>query len=475
MTEKTSTASAPASMTATQLVSAFASKELSPVEVFWSEAERVHRLEPQLHAFLSTTLDTALEQARAAERAYQNGTAGALAGVPSTIKDLTPTRGVRTTLGSLTRENWIPDFDTPVVERMRDAGAVFLGKTNTPEMGWKAASGNRLGPRTTNPWNTALTPGGSSSGAAAALAAGIGALAQGSDGAGSVRIPASYCGIVGFKPTYGLIPHFPVSMIGNLSHLGPMARSVADCALMMDVVQGADPRDPHSWSSSANFSADLGQLGKPRVGWVSDLGYAKAEPAIQASFDAALRLMEGLGWELVEIPWTLPDPYDLVEMVWTSGMASHHRFSMEQDEPLLDFGRAELVRHGLTLTGPELSTANRRFAEYHDAVRALTAGVDLLVTPTLPCGPFDNALDFPPTVNGVARPEPLGWTSYTYPFNVTGQPAISVPCGFDDQGMPVGLQIVGPWRRDELVLQAAHDFELARGPLPASPLLVNDL
>ena len=242
-------------------------RELSPVEVTAAVLDRIDALQPRLNAFVTVTRDRALQQAQAAERAYRDGGAGPLAGIPLSLKDLVPTRGVRTTMGSLLQQDWVPDFDAPVAERLLGAGGVLLGKTNTPEYGWKGETSNRVSGTTHNPWRHGRTPGGSSGGAAAAVAAGLGPIAQGSDGAGSIRIPSSFSGIFGIKPSFGLVPQYPASAVELLSHVGPMTRTVRDAALMLGVMAGADPRDPHSWSQPCDYLARLQEEPeRPRTG-----------------------------------------------------------------------------------------------------------------------------------------------------------------------------------------------------------------
>src|SRR3954464_7218906 len=268
-------------LSATELIDLYRQRQLSPVEVARSTLDRINRVNPTINAFTTITDELALNQAAEAERAYANGTAAPLAGVPMSIKDLTPTRGIRTARGSLVDPNWIPETDAPVVERLYAAGAVMLGKTNTPELGWKGDSGNRVFGPTFNPWLRDRTAGGSSGGAAAAVAAGLGPLAQGSDGAGSIRIPAAFCGTFGFKQSFGLVPQFPPSAVGDLSHLGPITRTVRDAALMLNAIVGADARDSLSWSSGVDYLRAIdGPIRGLRVAWSPTLGYAAVEPEV---------------------------------------------------------------------------------------------------------------------------------------------------------------------------------------------------
>ncbi|MCY3953527.1 MAG: amidase family protein, partial [bacterium] len=283
-----------AQLTARQLREGYESGALSPVAVAETVLGRIERLNGDLTAFVTVTADEARRAAAAAARALRGdggadgdagagGPGGALCGVPISIKDMIVTRGVRTTIGSLLLADWVPEFDTPTSERLRAAGAPLLGKTTTSEFGWKGDSGNRVNGPARNPWRLDRTAGGSSGGAAAAVAAGLGPAAIGSDGAGSVRIPAAFCGVFGIKPSYGVIPAFPISPIESLSHLGVLATTVADAADVLDVVAGPDPRDRFSLpDTGADYAAALaGPLGELRVAWSPDLGYAAVEPEVR--------------------------------------------------------------------------------------------------------------------------------------------------------------------------------------------------
>ena len=270
-------------LSALELIAGYRSGDFSPVEVTEAVLDRIDQLDPKLNAFVTVTPELARDQALASERAYRNGSAGPLAGVPTSIKDLTVTKGIRTTRGSLLFQDWIPDFDPPVMERVYASGAVTIGKTNTPEYGWKGETSNRVSGTTHNPWKHGLTPGGSSGGGSAAVASGFGPLAQGSDGAGSIRIPCSFSGIFGLKPSFGLIPQYPPSPSGDISHVGPMTRTVADSALFLNILAGFDARDRLSWSSGIDYLAALDQpLPKLRIAWSPDLGHASVDPEVAA-------------------------------------------------------------------------------------------------------------------------------------------------------------------------------------------------
>ena len=455
-----------AQMTARELRAGYESGALTPAVVVETVLGRIERLNGDLTAFVTVTGDEARQSAAAAERVLRGDDraaepAGALCGVPISIKDMVATKGVRTTIGSLLLADWVPEFDTPTSERLRAARAPLLGKTTTSEFGWKGDSGNRVNGPARNPWRLDRTAGGSSGGAAAAVAAGLGPGAIGSDGAGSVRIPAAFCGVFGIKPSYGVIPAFPISPIESLSHLGVLATTVADAADVLDVVAGPDPRDRFSLPDiGAGYAASLAEpIGELRIAWSPDLGYAAVEPGVRESAAAAAAVFESLGCHVSEVVPGWDDPYPFLDVIWSAANAARHMNDLEQVRHLIDPGRLEIVESGMRLTGPEVAAANAAKAGFAEQVRQFMDGYDLLLTPTLPLTAFAAGADQPGQVAG--RPtEYLSWTPFTYPFNITGLPAASVPCGMVG-GLPVGLQIVGGWRTDALVMRAAAAFEEA--------------
>jgi aspartyl-tRNA(Asn)/glutamyl-tRNA(Gln) amidotransferase subunit A len=448
-------------LSALELRERYARREVSPVEVTGVILERIGELNPTLNAFLTVTVERALEDARQAERAYASGEPGRLCGVPISIKDLTPTRDIRTTMGSLLFADWIPDEDGTFVERVYAAGAVMLGKTNTPEFGWKGDSGNRLIGPTQNPWKLGQTAGGSSGGAAAAVAAGMGPLSQGSDGAGSIRIPAAFCGVFGIKPSFGLVAYYPPSSVEPLAHLGPISRTVRDAALLMNVTAQYDARDRHSFAHHTDFLAACdGGIEGLRVAWSPDLGFAAVDPEVRDLTQQAARKLEQLGCHVEEVSPTLPDPWDIVDTIWIAAQASRHQYDFEQVRGLIDPGRIPLVERGRELSAVALHDALVARTSYYQAMSRFMQDYDLLVTPQLPVTAFEAGMNHPPTIDG-QEVSYLSWTAFTYPFNVTGHPAASVPCGFAADELPVALQFVGNWRDDATVLRAAAAFEQA--------------
>ena len=450
-------------MSATELIEHYQRRDCSPLEVTQAVFDQIESVNPLLNAFVTVTPEEALRAAVDAEHAYRDGTAGRLAGVPLSLKDLTATDGVRTTRGSKLSADWVPDFDAPFAARVKAAGAVLVGKTNTPEYGWKGESSNLIAPPSRNPWGLDRTPGGSSGGGAAAVAAGMAPLAQGSDGAGSIRIPASFCGIVGLKPTFGLVPQFPASIVSDLAHIGPMTRTVADAALLTDVTAGPDPLDRFSWPAGFSFSdppIEPIEFDDLRIAFSPDLGYGPVEPEVVEIVAEAVRTLESLGASIDQTDPGLPDPWDIVDTVWSTAMAGMHLDNLESVRDDIDPGRLEVVEHGLSLTAAQLANAQIRRNGYFDGMRRFFDRYDLLLTPTLPCDPFPVGQHHPETIAGVPVSY-LGWTVFTYPFNATGMPAITVPVGFSLEGFPVGMQIIAPRLQDRRVLEMARLVEEA--------------
>ncbi len=456
-------------LSAADLRRLYAARQLSPVEVAEGLLERIEAVDATLNAFVTVTHDQALAQAKAAEKLF-DGTADPppLAGIPFTLKDLTATDGIRTTRGSLLYKDWIPDYNAPLAQRMLDAGGVLLGKTNTPELGWKGDSTNRVAGSTHNPWQHGRSPGGSSGGAAASVAVGLGAMAQGTDGAGSIRIPSGFCGTFGHKPSWGLVPQYPASLVPLLSHAGPITRTVRDAALFMDVTVGPDRLDSFSIPGQGDYLAAVeGGIEGLRVAWSGDLGNAAVDPQVRDVVEAAARRFGELGCHVEEAHPGLDDPWEIVHTIWSTGFAGAFRDRLHEVGDQLDPGLVRVIEAGLAFSAADLSGAYLRRDEYYHGWREFLTGYDLMLTPTLPVTAFDAGLDYPTQIEG--RPTTyLSWTAFTYPFNLTGQPAASVPCGFVD-GLPVGLQIVGRWRDDATVLRAAAAFEaLAPWPSPSA-------
>ncbi len=450
---------------ATALAAMIRTRKVSPVEVVDAVLARIEKLNPRLNAFVTVTDEAARRQARAAERAVMKRGArlGPLHGVPFSVKDLVVTEGVRTTFGTpLYRDN-VPTEDAPMVARLKAAGGIMLGKTNTPTFGWLGATHNLLFGPTRNPWKLDRTPGGSSGGASAAAAAGLGPLHIGTDGGGSIRIPASCAGIFGFKPSYGRIPVHPFSGAWSLSHIGPMTRTVADAALMLQVSAGPDERDLYSLpAAGVDYTRVLrGSLKGLRVAWSDTLGFAEAvDPEVKTICARATGAFRELGCRVESVNPGWPSPRDCWEAIFCGGIATRmapYRERKSEIEP----GLLRIIES--TLQDPPTRYVQAWFDRltWWQHPRRFFETWDLLLTPTIACPPFGATLEGPEQIAG--RPASrYDWIPFTYPFNLTGQPAASVPAGFTKDGLPVGLQIVGRRFDDVTVLRACAAFERAR-------------
>lgn len=450
---------------ATELAGLIRRRKVSPVEVVEAVLDRIERVNPRLNAYVLVTADRARRAARAAERALTRRGArlGPLHGVPFAVKDLVVTRGVRTTFGTPLYRDHVPDEDAPIVSRLEGAGAILLGKTNTPAFGWIGATHNLLFGATRNPWDLDRTPGGSSGGASAAAAAGLGPLHVGTDGGGSIRIPAAFTGIYGFKASHGRIPVHPVSAAWSLSHVGPMTRTVADAALMMTVCAGPDERDQYSLpATGVDYTRALrGGLRGLRVAWSDDLGFAPAVDAeVRAVCARAARAFRELGCRVDTVRPRWPSPAECWERIFCGGIAARLAPYVDRRDEI-DAGLCRIIEGALRDAPTRYVQAWFDRLAWGQHPRALFERYDLLLTPTTACPPFPVGLDNPAEVAGKPVP-PYGWVPFTYPFNLTGQPAASVPAGFTSGGLPVGLQIVGRRHDDVTVLRASAAFERAR-------------
>jgi aspartyl-tRNA(Asn)/glutamyl-tRNA(Gln) amidotransferase subunit A len=459
-------------LSATELSALIRRRKVSPVEVIDAVLDRIARLNPRLNAFVTVTAAEARRAARAAERALarRRPALGPLHGVPFSVKDLVITKGVRTTFGTRLFADNVPGEDAPMVARLKAAGAILVGKTNTPTLGWLGATHNLLFGATRNPWRPDRTPGGSSGGAAAAVAAGLGPLGIGTDGGGSIRIPAAFAGIFGHKPSYGRIPTYPASGAWSLSHVGPMTRTVADAALMMQVCAGPDERDPYSLPRDGvdYVRAIRGGVKGLRVAYAEDLGNLTAvDPEVRQAAARAARSFRELGCRVEVVAPRWPSPGECWFDIFCGGLATRllpYRDRRADIEPgLLDIMEA-------TAAQPPSRYVQAWFDRlaWWQHPRAFFERYDLLLTPTVACPPFAVGLDHPGEIAGKTVTA-YAWIPYTYPFNLTGQPAASVPCGFTKDGLPIGLQIVGRRFDDATVLRAAAAFERARPWANARP------
>ncbi|MEU5987712.1 amidase [Spirillospora sp. NPDC047418] len=454
-----------ADLTATELLAGYEAGTLSPVEAAEAVLARIARDDPKFNAFCLVDEETTLDMAReAAGRRARGTTLGPLDGVPVSIKDVLLTRGWPTLRGSTAVDPAGPwDEDSPAVARLREQGAVFVGKTTTPEFAWKGVTDNPLTGVTRNPWDPSRTPGGSSGGAAAAVAAGMAPLALGTDGGGSVRIPATFTGIFTIKPTYGRIPHYPASPFGTLAHTGPMTNTVADAALLLDAVCGADGRD---WSALPPPDVPFAEGGADdltglRVAFSPDLGFAtRVDPEVAASVAAAAEFFTELGAKVEQAdPGLGGDPVEEFEVLWFAGAAKVVEHLAPEARARLDPGLREICEQGARYSAVEYLTATARRMELGRRMGLFHERYDLLLTPTMPIAAFEAGREAPA---GSPSPRWTSWTPFTYPFNMTQQPAANLPCGFTADGLPIGLQVVGARHADALVMTACAAYERAR-------------
>jgi len=448
------------SLSATQLIEQYRAKRMSPVDALNAALQQADEQNPMHNAFVVLDRESALRAARQSEGRWQRGTPlGRVDGVPTTVKDLILAKGWPTLRGSRTidpNQKWEEDGAT--VARLREQGAVFLGKTTTPEFGWKGVTDSPLTGVTRNPWNTDLTPGGSSGGAAVAAALGMGWMHVATDGGGSIRIPAAFCGLFGFKPTWGIVPVHPHSPALTLWHQGPISRNVTDAALMLSVITRPDPRDWYAVPSPGidyTQNLDEGIRGR-RIAYSRTLGYAVVDAEVARLVDTAVRKFENLGAQVEEIDLALEDPISIMQPLWAVALAlavapmtTEQRAMM--DQPLLDL--AEPGFHLSALEYRQLEKARETFAR---RVTGVHPQYDLVITPQLATTAFAVNHEVPP---GTHMQRWWQWSPFTYPFNLTQQPAATVPCGFASNGLPVAMQIVGAKFADHLVLKAARAYE----------------
>lgn len=444
------------------LVRSYRSKELSPVEVARICLDAVHTTQQRLNAFRHVDADAVLEQARASERRWRAAApCGRLDGVPVAIKDTFDVAGWSTWSGSLTTERAPARHDAPAVQRLKAEGATLIGKTTTPEFGWKAVTDSPATGTTRNPWDVTRTPGGSSGGSAVAVSAGLSLLGLGSDGGGSIRIPAAFTGVVGLKPSHGLVPVWPSSVLHPLAHVGPLARTVGDAALMLDVIAGPHPWDWTGGPPGVRYASaiDSGVTGL-RVAVVTDAYGHPADADVTTAVLRASQVLADQGAHVDQVSMPFAKPAQAFDTLWFAGMA--HRITT-------------IPAHKRDRLDPELraraDAAPASAGQLCDAIATVmrlreTMGIfherfDLLLTPTTPVTAF--CLDLPGPPPFTARDSWTSWTPYTYPFNMTQQPAMSLPFGRSVSGLPVGVQVAAAKHRDDLVLRAGRVLERSVG------------
>lgn len=461
-----------ADMTAAEMAALFASRELSPVEAAEACLGRIHAHNDAVNAYNFLDEDQTFEAARRSEERWRRGASlGPIDGVPVAVKDIFMTKGWPNRKGSLLTSAEPLQVDAPAIAALRRNGFVPLGRTTTPEFGWKGVTDNPLDGVTSNPWDPTKVSGGSSGGSGAAVPLGMGPLALGTDAGGSIRIPAGFCGIVGHKPTHGLCPMWPPSAFYPLAHVGPMTWTVADTALLLDVLAEPDARDatlPHNTTSFQDClkQADVSGL---RIAFSPDLGFAKVDPEVAASVAKAAEAFAEAGAVVEQCDPGFADPLESFNRLFYGGAANALRDIGSEDRSRMDPNLVAVAEWASRLTLLEyLEAANER-AQVSERMSLFHKDWDLLLTPTLPIPAFGAGREVP---EGWPQERWPTWTPFTYPFNLTGQPAISVPCGFTSDQLPVGLQIIGPRHSDVAVLQAAHYYQLTHPTTSIRPTLI---
>ena len=448
------------SLSATDLLQLYRTRKASPVEAVRAVLARIEKLNPVLNCFCLVDAKAALASAKASEARWRKGAPkGLLDGVPASIKDLLLTKGWPTRRGSRTIDPQGPwNDDAPAVARLREHGAVLVGKTTTPEFGWKGVTDNPLTGITRNPWNAKMTPGGSSGGSTAAVAAGMGPLTVGTDGGGSIRIPCAFTGLFGLKPSFGRVPAWPLSPFGTVAHVGPITRTVADSALLMNVLALPDARDwfalPHD-ARDYRVGLEDGVKGL-RIAYSPDLGYAEVEPEVAALVKKAVKRFADLGAHVEHADPGFQNVGPMFTTHWFAGAASLLRSFSREQVKLIDPGLRDVARQGARIRTLDYLAAVQQRGQLGVLMNRFHEKYDLLLTPTLPLAAFEAGKE---VAHLLKEKRWTDWSPFSYPFNLTQQPAASIPCGLTKKGLPVGLHIVGPRYADALVLRAARAYE----------------
>lgn len=449
--------------TAVSLLRAMHRREISPVEVMRETLARVEITEPKLNNFVTYTPELAMQQAQIAEKLLmKSDNYSKLLGLPISVKDLIAVKDLRFASGSRAMTSNIATVSAPSVERIVAAGACIIGKTTTSEFGCKAVGDSPLTGITRNPWNLDKTPGGSSCGAASSVVAGVTTVALGTDGGGSIRIPASLSGLFGIKAQFGRVPIFPASATPTLAHVGPLTRTVMDAALLLSVISGHDRRDPFAVAEPVPdyLAACNLPIKGMKIAWSKTLGYARPDPEVAEITERAARKFEELGCEVIEVDKVLDaDPIDLWMSEFYAGVGVRLKKTLAEQRELLDPAVADVLKDALSQTSEEYYTKVFRRYDLREKLRQFFEEYDLLLSPATPCAAFDTGLNMPP--NLMDR-NIVSWVYYTYPFNLTGQPAASIPAGFTSQGMPVGLQLVSKINSETDIFRAASAFEVVQ-------------
>jgi len=455
-------------MSATEMLEKIKTQELTSAEITETIIERIEKVNPSINAYCTTTFDLARGMAKSADNAVKRGERlGLIHGIPTSIKDLMQTKGIKTTFGSKLHEDFIPEQDDVAVQRLIASGCVLLGKTNTPEFGHIALTNNKLFGETKNPWDTEKNSGGSSGGAASAVASGIGPLALGSDGGGSIRVPSSCCGVYGLKPTFGRIPSYPRIGIAfnSMDHYGPIVRFVKDAALMLNVMKGHHPADNNSFPDDDIDYVKIieNKPKKLKIGYSMTLGFGKAlEEEVKENILNGVQKFERFDWEVEEAKLKIRNPDSAFKTLVSTG----HAYDLQKDfnNRLEDLSPDLIgsIKLGLDNSSMNIGKAKEQRKRIYEVMYQYFKNYDILITPTLPCPAFkpgwlETGTTFP-TI-GKKSLNITSWMTYTYPFNMTGLPAASIPSGWTNSGLPIGMQIVGKRYDEKTVLQVSKVFE----------------
>ncbi len=451
-------------MSACDMVDAIKRQELTSLKITETIIDRIEKINPKLNAYCTPTFDWARETAKKADDAVKKGEKlGLLHGVPISIKDEMPIKGIRTTFGSKIYENYIPEEDDVVVKRLKDAGCVILGKTNMPEFGFLAITKNLIFGETHNPWDLNKTPGGSTGGGAAAVVSGLGPLALGADGGGSIRIPSCLCGAYGIKPSFGRVPVYPTSGIHfeSLIHYGPITRYVKDAALMLDAIKGPHDADTYTLpAQNINYLEKIKEKpNKLKIGYSLDLGYAKViDSEVKENVVKSVQKFEELGWSVEHVKLKFKNPERPFLALYTVTYAYDLMTKLKEWREKMTPELVKAVEAGLGATGIDFARAIYRRKIIFEKFYQYFKNYDILITPTTGFPAFELGIPFPAEING-KKVSPTAWMPFTPIFNLTGLPAASIPCGWSSEGLPIGMQIIGRRFDDLTVLQVSKAFE----------------
>jgi aspartyl-tRNA(Asn)/glutamyl-tRNA(Gln) amidotransferase subunit A len=468
--EKAGAASAPgelARLSASDMLVGFRTGAFDPVDVMDDTIAALRKVDETCNLMVTDLFESARSAAEKAAAAYRNGTAGPLAGVPVSIKDLVFVAGAPAKAGAPSYADFVPAIDGQVVRKLKDAGAIPTCKTTTCESGYKLTADSPVSGITRNPWHVGRTSGGSSGGAAAGVAAGAGPIAIGTDGVGSIRVPSSFCGVFGLKPTFGLVSRapgfFPPSW-GSLAHTGPITRTVADAALTLRAIAGYDMRDAASLNVELPELLPQENVRPIRIALSGDFGYAAVDPHVAAAFKAAASAILATTGDYADVNFAL-DPDVLTKIL--KPIAFTEQASSVGSRPDAAFAQSDaefrqVIAEGRGFSGIDYMAATHLRSKLRAQFVELFASADVLLTPTVAVTAFEAGTLGVDTIDGTAVDKHLGWSPFTWPINLAGLPAASVPCGFDPDGLPIGLQVIAPWGREDLVFRIAAALEKIR-------------